>query len=203
MPNFVKVVLVKLPDKARKVAVFEVFGQDMFRKLLVLVVSQLQHLSFCALLLPLALQSYRLRCPILLRSRPEGFPAFCETVLASAKAHQGGRHTCRVFAPTKSQLNALLMRDTVSWDSQNRSSYWPLGPPNCCPCWAHCSRATLLRICSVSESDPQGLVAVAHSVGCRQSNAQCSYVMDVLPPSGEQTLYSKARRFSRLPQCQR
>jgi hypothetical protein len=39
MPHFVEIILVELPDEARKVAMFEVLGKDVLGKLFVLVLS--------------------------------------------------------------------------------------------------------------------------------------------------------------------
>lgn len=72
MPDFVEVIFVELAHKTGKVAVLEVLRQDVLGELFVLQTVWLAKprrvgRSVCA---PRERQNYRLRCPIVLRSRP-------------------------------------------------------------------------------------------------------------------------------------
>jgi hypothetical protein len=77
VPHFVKVVLVKLSDKTRKVAVFKVLGQNVLRELLVLSIALVPCIwqAHGCRDVPLVPQNCRRRFPIELRFHRLGSPA--------------------------------------------------------------------------------------------------------------------------------
>jgi hypothetical protein len=79
VPDFVEIVLVQLSNETRKVAVFKMFREYVFRKLLVLHPWLMANDTArrADKNVPPGRQSCRRRFPIELRFRRSGSPAFC------------------------------------------------------------------------------------------------------------------------------